>query len=214
MKNRLKEFRKKRNLTQKDIGDILGVNPETVGRFESGLRKLTFEHVETLSKKLKCQPYEFFPIEWHPIEAKKIKVIGFVQAGVWREAIQWDENDYYSMYIPGAEQYEGKNLYALEVRGESMNKVYPEGSCIICMPIFEYDKEIKSGLKVICQRTNPSTGEVEATVKEYVMTEDGSVYLVPHSTNPAFTSCRMDTGECGETEITAVVIGSYKKEAT
>ena len=143
-----------------------------------------------------------------------IPVIGYVQAGLWQEARQWEVSDFKPIYMPTDERFWGRRVFALQIRGNSMNKLYPEGSCVICVSAEDYTNivgEIESGKKVVVQRKNPLDGTIEATVKEYVKNEFGT-FLMPHSTDPTFTPIRIDDGSAGYTEITGVVIGSFRKE--
>ena len=147
-------------------------------------------------------------------EAQTIPVIGYVQAGLWQEARQWEVSDFKPIYMPTDERFFGRRVFALQIRGNSMNKLYPEGSCVICVSAEDYTSvvgEIESGKKVVVQRKNPMDNTIEATVKEYVKNEFGT-FLMPHSTDPSFTPIRTDDGSAGETVITAVVIGSFRRE--
>lgn len=104
--------------------------------------------------------------------------------------------------------------FGLSVVGESMNEVYPPGTILDCVSCIQagIDK-VKSGQRVIVLRRK-FTGEVEATVKEYLETEDGA-WLVPKSRNPAFQQpipLNGGDGEIEEIAIIAVVKGSYRPE--
>jgi transcriptional regulator with XRE-family HTH domain len=46
----LKLFRKKNNLTQQELGDIVGVKKSTVSRWESGERAMTIENIKKVSR--------------------------------------------------------------------------------------------------------------------------------------------------------------------
>jgi transcriptional regulator with XRE-family HTH domain len=48
----LKLFRKKRNLTQQELGEMMGVKKSTVSRWESGERAMTLENVRKASHAL------------------------------------------------------------------------------------------------------------------------------------------------------------------
>ena len=155
---------------------------------------------------------DFFPNEQG--NAQTIPVIGYVQAGLWQEARQWEIDDFKPIYMPTDERFCGHRIYALQVRGNSMNKLYPEGSCVICVSAEDYTDivgQIESGKKVVVQRKNPLDGTIEATVKEFVKNESGT-FLVPHSTDLTFNPIRIDDGSAGYTEITGVVIGSFRQE--
>jgi len=47
---RLAELRKKNRLTQKEVGDAIGLTAKSVSTMESGLRQTTFEKLVLLAK--------------------------------------------------------------------------------------------------------------------------------------------------------------------
>lgn len=49
----LKLFRKRNNLTQQELGDMLGVKKSTVSRWESGERTMTLENIKKVSRLFK-----------------------------------------------------------------------------------------------------------------------------------------------------------------
>lgn len=210
MKNRIKEIRNQKGLTILQLAELVGTSDANISRVENGQRRLDVGWMKKISQALGVSPFELLPQEWQPKGTKTIKVVGHVQAGLWQEARQWNNDEFYDIMIPHYEQYEYKHIYALEVRGESMNEVYPNGTCVVCVPINEWDAEIENGKRVIVERTNPENSTVEATVKEFFKTETG-IFLIPKSTDPQFDRIKIDetTGDC---QITGVVIGSYRKE--
>jgi repressor LexA len=120
-----------------------------------------------------------------PMVAKgptRIHVIGEVQAGVWREAIEFDEADKPTLTIWGDGM---ERCYALRVAGDSMDKVYPEGHYVIVCPLTEYPRGLASGDRVIVKRVRD--GIVEATIKELVVNE-GKLELWPRSNNIRYQS--------------------------
>ena len=77
----------------------------------------------------------------------------------------------------------GADCFALDVRGDSMDKKFPPGTVLICQP---YDPEISTvpeNKYVIAMRSSKSTAEVEATVKKLEKTAKGNYVLVPESNN-------------------------------
>jgi len=49
---RLKQLRKKRNLTMQEVADSVGVAKSTYAGYESGYRQPTIESIQTISRKL------------------------------------------------------------------------------------------------------------------------------------------------------------------
>ncbi|MCG8694342.1 MAG: S24 family peptidase [Minwuiales bacterium] len=111
-----------------------------------------------------------------------IYVRGAVQAGTWREALEWPRDDWYPIAVPPDDPYGGLARFGLSVRGPSMNAVYPDGATLICVRFADLGRGPETGDRVICQRHNPN-GMIEATVKEFVI-DDGIAWLWPRSYHP------------------------------
>lgn len=220
---RLDEIKK----TKRGLAAVLGVSPARLNDYENGKWRFQANHIKKAAEFLGFDKMSFLAFVSGEISEKQlwasippelrtdtIPVIGYVQAGLWQEARQWEVSDYKPIYMPTDERFKGKRIYALEVRGNSMNLLYPSGSCVVCVSAVDYAEvvgEIESGKKVVVERKNPMDGTIEATVKEFVKNEYGT-YLMPHSTDPSFTPIRTDDGSAGEVKITGVVIGSFRKE--
>jgi len=167
-------------------------------------------------------------------DMNKINVVGKVQAGEWVEALEWPQSDWYAISGPADDRFGGASRFGLEVFGPSMNLFYAERDVIICVRFDDIGRTPQSGERVVVQRTN-SQGAIEATVKEFVVDEQSSVWLWPRSTHPEYqqpyllkprqfgvaSSESHETGEphahvrealADEFEIVALVIGSYRRE--
>lgn len=117
-----------------------------------------------------------------PLET--IYVRGFVQAGVWRPAVEWDAQDWYAYTVPHDTRYPGVNRYGLEVRGSSMNLRYPDGTIVVVARYADIGEMPQPGDKVIALRRARTGDEYEATVKELVRDERGRYWLWPRSDDP------------------------------
>lgn len=119
-------------------------------------------------------------VELHPAGVRLIPVIGEVQAGVWKEAVQFEVEDQYTIEVG---QVGGlADAYGLLVIGDSMDLIYPPGTIIIVSPLGT--RPLKNGDKVVVQR-KLRTGQIEATVKELEII-NGIAKLWPRSKNPKF----------------------------
>lgn len=207
----LKNIIKSKGLNQVSACKLLGVSVPCLNQWIHGKRSPSIKDINNICEVFGVEPNYLMTGQ---IETYTIPVIGHVQAGLWQEAVQWEQTDFKPIYIPTDEKFKGKRIYALEVRGESMNLIYPPGSCVVCVSAEDYVDvagEIVSGKKVIVERKNPLDSTIEATVKQYVKNEYGT-FLMPQSSDPSFTPLRTDDGSCGEVKITGVVIGAYRKE--
>lgn len=157
-----------------------------------------------------------------------VYVKGYVQAGTWQEALEWPVSDWKPVYIPHDNRYPENHPFALEVRGSSMDKVYPDGSVIIAVTLDDLGRMPRSGERVVVlKRAGDGTGYMEATVKKYQIDNVGRHILWPESHDPTHQAPIIldelaqkigqyghdaDHAGCCDLTIHAVVIGSYRPE--
>jgi len=138
-------------------------------------------------------------------------VVGHVEAGTWREAVEWERSHWFPVDVPVPARFRGKTK-GLEVRGTSMNRVYPPGSIALWVDVLDF-RSPRDGDKVVVY-AHRGDGTVEATVK--VLRTDGTErWLWPDSDDPRHQS-PVNTQEPGDDvssiEIKGIVIGSYRAE--
>ncbi|WP_272915725.1 helix-turn-helix domain-containing protein [Aristophania vespae] len=126
-------------------------------------------------------------IPYVPQNIENINVIGAVQAGIFTEALEWEYDKRYHIRIPIDDGYSlDFNRYALEVRGESMNRIFPNGSLICVIDFSELGRSPQTGDYVTVMRRDAYGAGFETTVKALQIREDGSYCLWPRSTDPSF----------------------------
>lgn len=209
----IKELRKKRGLRQRDLAEALDVEQATVQRWETGNRTMDSKQIVQLAEVLGVDPGALFGAVTTVGIGPKLHVKGAVAAGVWCEAIEWNETDWQDFYGRADVTSPLEMRFGLRVDGESMNIPYPPGTIIECVS-FLGGVEIASGKRVVVVRKRDN-GDYEATVKEYLIDAEGKEWLVPRSHNPAFqVPIEIGRPEPGiiETRITAIVVGSYRPE--
>lgn len=136
---------------------------------------------------------------------------GFVEAGNYREAVEWDESQRYSVDVPFPPRFAGK-AKALEVRGPSMNRRYPPGSVVIWVDCLDF-RTPRSGDRVIVYAYTVAD-QIEATVKE-LRGEGDDRWLWPDSSDPNHQTPinpRNPPDGIRDVEIKGIVIGSYQAE--
>lgn len=156
-----------------------------------------------------------------PVPLGQVMVVGAVQAGVFREALQWPEEDWKSAPVSALNAWKHLPQFGLDVRGPSMNRIYPEGSTVICVNWWEAGLENGqlSGKRVVVLRRDPKGGGFEATVKEIHIDESGVFWLWPKSTDPNYqTPWRVESlapksDDNDDIRIAALVIGAFVPEA-
>jgi len=152
-----------------------------------------------------------------PVAVSKVMVRGDVQAGVWREAVEWPRSDWYAITAPADTAYPGMPRYGLLVRGESMNKIFPDGSVVVVINFCDLGRNPATGDLVVAIQRSTTTGEFEATVKAVQILDNGDAILWPQSTDPDFAvpirvPRRDGAHDAGMPEIAiqALVVASYR----
>lgn len=115
------------------------------------------------------------------LPSRSLRVIAAVQAGAFMPAAEWGELQY-TVTVPVPPQWAAYDLIGVEVRGPSMDRVYPPGTVLICVSYLDLSREPRHGERVIVQRFRGE--DVEATCKEIRRDADGIVRLWPLSNHP------------------------------
>ena len=137
---------KERKVTQTAMAMLMGLPSQSAfSNIMSGKRRVTAQEAKVA--------YDFLGIKVEPT-VRTVPIIGITNAGNWRDAIHMPLG---SLPIPMAAA--GDDAFALEICGDSMDKVIEDGSHIVVDP---RDKELRDGKSYLIQN-----GEGEATVKAY-----------------------------------------------
>lgn len=215
IKDRLKEIGR----TQKELADYINIKPPHLSAIFKGIRAIQANEIAPMARFLQINLEAFAKalsqnkknLEVVPELAKTIHKIGFVEAGVWQKALQLPETEWTDVYYPLNENLRNKNIFALGVRGNSMNKIFsPERTTLICCCIDDYPYPIENGDYVIAQRVSVD-GEYEATVKRFQKIDDGTIILEAMSTDPRYTNIICKSQDDCEYQIKAVVIDYQTK---
>ncbi|SNY91969.1 SOS-response transcriptional repressor LexA (RecA-mediated autopeptidase) [Cohaesibacter sp. ES.047] len=143
----------------------------------------------------------------------RIPIRGEVAAGLWREhddlAQDLDEPPQYAPTVSN-DRYPSDHQFALVVRGESLNKIAPDGSTLHCVELINGGAwDVKDGELVIVQRSKFQGAMIETTAKR--VRKNGDFELWPESTHPDFQEPlriqnRLEQGTDEEVRILAKVI--------
>ena len=141
-----------------------------------------------------------------PADVKGLEVVGIVEAGVWREAVELPDGEREMLPVRRHPDFDGFDQYLLEIAGASMNVFYQPGACVHCIGLHYQPRDIalQEGDHVVVERQ--AHGLFESTVKEL---RGGKLW--PRSTDPRY----QEPVTLGETDgevvtIRALVIGSYR----
>ncbi|PZP12606.1 MAG: hypothetical protein DI607_09345 [Sphingomonas hengshuiensis] len=219
IKQRLTELGK----SQSSLGVALGVDRSAVTLMIKGTRQIKGHEIGIIARHLELSEQEVVarlgsdPAEaasrpfLRPANVSGINVRGAVQAGVWKESLEWDEGEWYSAPMPSEDpRYPGIPLFGLEVRGPSMNKVFPHGTILACIHLIHHPVHVEPGRYVIAEQVN-DRGEFESTVKQLRLDENGVTWLWPCSDDPMYqTPLKVNGGTA--CRITALVVRSSRPE--
>lgn len=145
-----------------------------------------------------------------PPSPSSIWVSGAIEAGVFMEATDWPQADWYAVDVPIPERFRGK-AKALQVRGSSMNVDYPDGSIAIYVDMLDF-RPPRDGDDVIAVARRRD-GMQETTLKTYRLDDRGGKWLWPRSHDPLHQSpvnTQSPPDETETIEIRGIVIGCYR----
>lgn len=136
----IRKFRTDADLTQAKLADLVGVTRATVTQWETGWSQPRMGAVEKLSKVLGVSMSELVdgsnikrvPGAITPPEPRKayLPLLGKVHAGDAQEPQVLDER----ISLPYEVWERHRDGYFLQVEGQCMSKIYPEGSYILIDP--------------------------------------------------------------------------------
>lgn len=187
--NKLAELRERAGLTQQQLADKLGVTQQTIYYYEKGKREMRSGVLIALSEALRCSISELLGItsikgiipssqtSGHPMP-----IVGRIAAGTPREAIGsgGDSHD-----APESLWEAHSNGFWLVVAGNSMNRLFPEGTLVLIDP----DEEVRNGdVGVVFVNGD------DATLKR-VYFEADSVRLHPESHDPEYVDRVIDKSD-------------------
>lgn len=159
----IKSELRRRNLTQRDLADAIGMDENHLSKALAGKRQFKISEMDAIRAELAPEPGS----EDH-LAVKTIPILGDVPAGSFQPQ----------------EQRGGRRLlisdpdippraYGLIVSGDSMDLIVPNGSTIVIDPD---DRKLWPGFRYVIR-----TADGETTFKEY---QEGPARLVPCSSNP------------------------------
>lgn len=139
-----------------------------------------------------------------------IWVAGNLEAGAFRDAVEWDRSRWYAVDVPVPVRFRGL-AKALEVRGSSMNMDYPEGSVAVWVDFLDFrPPRHEDDVVVFSYRCDD---QIEATLKQLRIDENGKRWLWPRSHDPLH-QVPVEIDNPGDNiatiEIKGIVIGSYR----
>lgn len=151
-----------KGMKQRELAEQIGLDTVQMSKVMTGRRRFTVAEMDRVREVLR-------PASPAAEGLRLAPVIGMVPAGNWRQAVQQPRD-----WMPVLETGAPRNVFYLDVEGDSMDKVVPEGGRVLVNPD---DRALYPGRMYVI-----SNAEGETTFKMFM---DGPARLVPLSTNPA-----------------------------
>lgn len=174
----LNYIRNKKNWSKSKLGELVGVNQTTIGRWETKEIKPSIDNVEEVAKVLNIplpdmliKDLRFDNADFEDTsDIVMIPVYGTIKAGIPIES-QSDIIEYVD--IPKRWTNGGKKFYGLKISGDSMHPKYLEDDIVI----FEQNDDIEAYKnKDVAVMINGT----ESTFKQIKIREDG-ITLIPYN---------------------------------
>ena len=190
-----------------DLARFLNVDPSIVYKMKSGTRAISADEALKISKYLDEPLPSTVDRNQTTTSLVMIRVRGVIAGGLWRETGVDPVAE--SASIPVVSANNEIERYALQVSGNSVNKLISHGSYAICIPYWHARTDKKDGDLVHVERRR---GElVEATIKR-LRHIDGVWELRPESDDESFQdSVILETEDTDEVEIIGLVVGTYSE---
>ena len=185
---------------------MAGLTADKLSRVLSRERDLSYEEVATIAAILGATPPLFDVAVF-----AKVRVIGEVQAGLWREP-DHDGFQPYEIVFGGLPDMmsQADRFFGLVVRGDSINRTAPDGSVAICLAVEHAPRQYRINDWVVVERVRGDL--TEQTVKRVGLI-DGKIMLMPDSHDPRFQPVAPGEGNPEIVRVAAFVL-HFQHEAT
>lgn len=201
----------KRGKNTVGLAQALGIDQPRITEMRKGRRRVQAAELPVIAGYLEE------PIPPQLVEImdpfRRVSIVGRVQAGYWAEPGEDASSEPEFLHVPLPEALRSVPVTGLRVEGDSMNKIYPAGTRLICASLYDlHEEEPIAGKRYIVRRTR-TDGAVEMTVKEVEQDATGKWWLWPRSTDPRHQEpVPFDAQEGDSIEVTARVLFSLRPE--
>jgi SOS-response transcriptional repressor LexA len=204
---------KKPGKTNVGLAQALGITQPQIPRIKAGERSLRAEEIPIVESYLD-EPFPYVQVAsgvFTDVKAAdgmagNMPVLFRVAAGVWMEE---DYGGEFIGTIPLARDPSysaNRKQYAVQVDGDSMNQVLPNG-CFAIVVEANGQEPVNGDLILVKRRHR---GMVERTIKRYAITSKGAE-LRPESTDSKFKPLQVDGDHETVIEIEGFIIGRFER---
>lgn len=210
----IKTLREAKGWTQTELARKLGVTRNAVSLWENGQNEPTLPKVRKIIRLFGVSglggvnqegPTALLP----DVTGDLMPVDGYAAASTWQETDQLGQEPKKWLPISSDPAAGRRKQYAVEILGNSMDKVIKDGEYAICVEAF--GQAPRDGDLVLVRRMKG--GLVERTIKRFRETTTGGT-LLPESTDSRHEPIPIEGDDATTIEIEAYVIGSYKRLRT
>lgn len=209
---RLRKAFEKTGWTKAELARRSRVSYDNVNKYLRGqVQQPRGDAMERIAKALNLDPlYLMTGVRPGPaVSEAAIPIRGRVAAGVWMEVETTDNENLDWLPFNPFPHHPSGSVYALIVDGDSMDRIAPDGATIICIDIAMTGVSLREGDVAIVERRRGQEGLREVTAKRVDLI-DGTLWLVPQSTNPKWESARYRLADCrDDTEIRVIAKLEY-----
>lgn len=179
--SKIKQLRRQRNITQNELGKLLGVKNNTISAYERGAISTDQDTLYRLADIFGVSINDFFP---NNNESKKLSseykyFPAYVSAGLPNDIEPVTEYETISISDEVMGKYaKSKDIYFIKVNGESMNKIIPHNSLVAVRPVSSIH-DLKTDDIVVYRKDS------EYAIKRLVIDKDKWIFK-PESTDDTF----------------------------
>jgi SOS-response transcriptional repressor LexA len=174
--------------TRRGLAKALGIDPSQITRILDRSRAIKVHEVSRIADYLGVAPpvtESSLELVREEISPRKVPILGDVAAGVWLEVSVFNqevEPNEFLPYVP-LDLQNDPGVFALRIRGTSLNKIAPDGALLVCVHNQFSGKDLAPGQLIVAERRDPD-GTFEVTAKRVTRNRAGTLELWPESTDP------------------------------
>ncbi len=194
----VQKLRVKKSMSQRALAEKLGVSKSTVGNWESSNSMPDLEGLTDVARTLGVSVSDLFKVDLDADSFSgfiEVPLYGSIAAGTPIEMVPVDETH----PVPDVIHERYPNAFLLKVKGESMNRIIPNGSYVLVDPK-QRDVIVSGQPYVVC------VNGFDATVKR-VKTLANGIQLIPDSDDPTYPVQTFDFADPDPDAVDATVIG-------
>lgn len=172
-------------MTLEELADAVGLSTSQVSRIETGDREPRLVDLERMAVALKRPLPELLSDTFlSSAEMTTVPKVGIVQAGEFREVIEYDDEDKEYIYEKADAEFPDARQMVFEHQGDSMNAASPPilpGYLLVCVDFDDTGLPLMEGMIVVVERVKKGGLTREWSVKQVELFDD-RVEFHPRST--------------------------------